>query len=53
MNKIENKFIAIKFRVFLKQIETLKKKFPKNIKDQINLWLSSFFNYIRRVSNLF
>lgn len=51
INNIENKFIAAKFRAFLDQIEKKKKDFPRAIKDQIDLWLSSFFNYIRRVRN--
>jgi len=50
-NKIKDKFIATKFNTFIKTIEPLKKGFPRGIKDQIDLWLSSFFNYIRRVRN--
>lgn len=50
-NKIKEKFIATKFNTFIKTIEPLKKNLPKDIKDQIDLWLSSFFNHIRRVRN--
>jgi len=49
--KIKNAFISQKFKAFLNLIEPLKKKFPKDIRDQIDLWLSSFFNYIRSVRN--
>ena len=50
-NRIRDSFISTKFNAFLKLIEPLKKSLPKEIKDQIDLWLSSFFNYIRRVRN--
>ncbi len=50
-NSINNKFIATKFNEFTKFIDPYKKTFPREIKDQIDLWLSSFFNYIRRVRN--
>lgn len=49
--KIKDKFIATKFYEFTQLIEPLKKSFPKDIKDQFDVWLTSFFNYIRRVRN--
>lgn len=51
VKKINNSFITGKFNSFIKLIEPIKKSLPKDIKDQIDLWLSSFFNYIRRVRN--
>lgn len=47
----DNMFIAAKFREFRKMILPLKNQFPREIKDQFELWLESFFNYIRRVRN--
>ncbi len=47
----DNMFISAKFREFRNMILPLKKQFPRDIKDQFELWLDGFFNYIRRVRN--
>lgn len=49
--KVENKFIATKFKEFMKYIEKFNNIMPKNLKNQLSIWLNNFFDYVRRVRN--
>ncbi len=51
-SRINNQiFIAGKFNEFLKVISPLRSNLPQNIKHQLELWLKSFFNYVRQTRN--
>lgn len=49
--KIKNKFIATKFNEFLNLVKPLQNQLPKNVKHQLELWLNSFFNYVKLSRN--
>ncbi len=51
-NKIDKqKFISGKFNEFLKIIKPLKNQLSDDVKHNLELWLSSFFNYVRITRN--
>ncbi len=51
-NRINNqKFISSKFSEFLNVVKPLKAQLPANVKHQLELWLTSFFNYVRQTRN--
>lgn len=53
-NKIEEqKFISNKFNELLSIVKPLKKHLPENVRQNLDLWLESFFDYIRRARNKF
>lgn len=47
----DQNFISGKFNEVLKIIKPLKKQLPRNVKHQLDLWLNSFFNYVRQTRN--
>lgn len=51
-NKIDKqKFISGKFNEFLDVVKPLKKQLPENVSQNLDLWLNSFFDYVRRARN--
>ena len=51
-NKIDKqKFISGKFKEFLSIINPIKKDLPNIVKHNLELWLNSFFNYVRQARN--
>ena len=52
INKIDKqKFISGKFNEFLSIIKPLKNQLPETIRNNLDLWLNSFFDYVRRARN--
>jgi hypothetical protein len=51
-SRINNqKFISGKFTEFVNVIKPFKRQLPEDVKHQLELWLNSFFNYVRQSRN--